>query len=84
MKSASCREKLAGEIEIAFMLRLAEVLMPLRESFLKKGSGDVVDIIENTAAGARGLVERILDKYDVRISSDWLIAGLSDLAEIPI
>ncbi|MFA6450871.1 MAG: hypothetical protein WCX65_15460 [bacterium] len=83
MKSASCREKLAGEIEIIFVLRLAEVLMPLRECFLKSGSGDVVDIIENTATGARRLVERILEKYDVRISSDWLIEGLSDLEENP-
>jgi hypothetical protein len=83
MKNASCREKLAGEIEIIFTLRLAEVLMPLRGIFLKNGSGDVADIIENTAAGARGLVERILEKYDVRISDDWLIEGLSELDEIP-
>lgn len=83
MKNASCREKLAGEIEMIFTLQLAKALMPLNGILLRKGADKVFNVIETTVSGARELVERILERYDVRISDDWLIEGLAELDGIP-
>ena len=52
MKNASCREKLAGEIEMIFTLQLAKALMPLNGILLRKGADEVFNVIETTVSCA--------------------------------